>query len=133
MSCVLRAAGRDFDIDSFLNSSALKALVVYHRGEQQFPDAPIHLMEQSGMNISVSEREFSNLAGQIEDATRFLSENASELERLRAFPGVERLELDFPIVDRDAPVQTDLFPADLLLRMGNLKIALRVSRYPESS
>jgi hypothetical protein len=83
MSCVLRVSGRDFDVDSFLNESALKPLVVSHRGEQLYTGSRVE--EQSGMNLSVSEREFSDLPGQIEDAVRFLKQNAKELGRLRDF------------------------------------------------
>jgi len=84
------------------------------------------------MNVSVSVREFSDLPRQIEDAVRFLSNNSDELKRLRNFPGVERLELDFPVEDRDVAVQSDLFPARLLLLMGDLRIGLTVSHYPPS-
>jgi hypothetical protein len=131
MSCVLRAAGRDFDVDAFLAGSTLKPLIVYQRGQERFPGSKIE--ERSGMNVSVSEREFSDLAGQIEDAIQFLAENANELTRLRAHTGVERVELDFPVVDRDVAAQSDVFPAALLSEMGNLQIALIVSRYPPSS
>lgn len=68
MSCVLRVAGRHFDVDSFLKGSTLRPLIVCHRGERQFPNPKIQLSEKSGMNVSVSEREFSDLPGQIEDA-----------------------------------------------------------------
>jgi hypothetical protein len=85
------------------------------------------------MDVSVSVREFSDLSGQIEDAVHFLSENTIELTRLRDFAGVERLELDFPVEDRDAAVQRDFFPAALLSLMGGLQIGMVVSRYPPSS
>ena len=132
MACVLRVTGRDFDVDSFLNDSALKPLIVYHRGEPRFSGPKIEPDEWSGMNVSVSEREFSDLSGQIQDAMRFLSENAAEVRRLRTFPGVERLEMDFPIVDRDVAVQTDCFPSALLTSLGELQIGLSISRYSRS-
>ena len=131
MSCVLRVSGRDFDVDSFLNELALKPLVVSHRGEQQYPGSRVE--ERSGMNLSVSEREFSDLPGQIEDAVRFLKQNAKELERLRDFQGVERIALDFPVQDRDVAVQRDTFPPELMSLMGTLRISLAISRYPPPS
>ena len=72
MSCVLRATGLEFDVDSFMNSSTLKPIIVYHRGKPRFPDSKAETEQKSGMNLSVSVREFSDLPGQIEDAIRFL-------------------------------------------------------------
>jgi hypothetical protein len=53
---------------------------------------------------------------------RFLAEYKSDLELLRAFPGMELLELDFPIHLRIGTngivVQTDRLPSNLLLAAG---------------
>lgn len=132
MSCVLRASGADFQVDEFLRESSLRALVVVHRGDvrtQRSSSTSIR-HESSGMNISVSTREFSDLGGQIEDALQFLSKNIKELRRLRDFPGVEGIRLDFPVEDRDVVFQSDTFPHKLLALMGDLGIGLTVSRYP---
>ena len=116
---------------SFLRGSALKPLIVFHRGQPRFPGSKVE--EQSGMNVSVSEREFSDLSGQINDAIQFLAEHANELARLGNYPGVQRIDLDFPIVDRDVAFQSDSFPAALLSQMGELQIGLVISRYPPTS
>jgi hypothetical protein len=133
MSCVIRAYGKDFDVDAFLKHSTLVPLVVARRGEGRAPNSrnpALRRHEQSGVNISVSTREFSDLEGQIEDAMRFLSANESELHRLRDSPGLEGISLDFPIEERDVIFQSDTFPARLLSLLGDLDIALVVSRYP---
>jgi len=82
------------------------------------------------MNVSVSTCEFSDLTGQIDDAIRFVSNNDQELQRLRDFPGLEEMELDFPVEERDVAVQSDAFPAQMLSLLGSLRIGLVVSRYP---
>ncbi len=133
MSCVLRARGRDFNVETFLQGSSLKPLIVYHRGQQRFPGSKTQPDEYSGMNVSVSEGEFSDLASQIEDALQFLSQNAGELQRLRNFPGVEKLELDFPVENRETFVQHSTFPSTLISLMDTLKISLVVSLYPPQS
>lgn len=132
MSCVLRASGTEFDVDAFLRNSDLRPLIVHRRGTPRFAStSPTNCPEaRSGMNLSVSTREFSDLTGQIEDAIAFLSNNDKELRRLRGFPGVEGLLLDFPVEDRDVAAQCDTFPAQLLLILGNLNIDLAISRYP---
>jgi hypothetical protein len=131
MSCVLRAYGAEFDVDAFLRSSGLSPLIVYRRGEPRSSTGrPQRVEERSGINLSASAREFSDLRGQIEDAVQFLTDNGSEIRRLRRFPGVEGLVLDFPVEDRNAFVVTNEFPAKLLLLLGNLDIDLALSTYP---
>jgi hypothetical protein len=63
----------------------------------------------------------------------FLRENEQELRRLRNFPGLERMDLDFPVEDRDVVFQRDAFPYPLLSLFGGLHIGLIVSRYPARS
>jgi hypothetical protein len=136
MSCVIRAYGRDFDVDAFVAHSSLKPLIVVRRGEARAPsskDLALRQQQQSGMNLNVSTREFSDLDDQIEDAIQFLVENEAELRRLRGFHGLERMSLDFPIEERDVIFQSDAFPARLLLLLGALQIDLVVSRYPASA
>jgi hypothetical protein len=130
--CVLRVSGTDFDVDLFLKNSPLDPLLVVRRGEVQFPNSTMRQRanERSGMNVGVSEREFSDLKGQIEDAVGFLSENGEELKRLRDFPGVESISVDFPVEDRDVAIQCDAFPPSLLSLLGGLSIELMISRYP---
>ena len=82
------------------------------------------------MIFSVSTREFSDLRSQIQDAIKFLLENDQELKRLRDFPGLERMEMDFPVEDRDVVFQSDGFPPNLLSLLGGLAIGLVISRHP---
>jgi hypothetical protein len=134
MSCVLRASGATFDIDEFLRNSSFDVLTAFHRGEVQFPTSSVtRKSEYSGMSVSVSTREFSDLRGQIEEAVVFLTENDHELKRLRDFPGLERMDMDFSIEDRDVVYQRDAFPHQLLSLLGPLKIGLVISRYPAPS
>jgi hypothetical protein len=131
MSCVLRAGGARFDVDEFLKNSTLDVLTAFHRGEVQFATSSVtRKSEYSGMSVSVSTREFSDLRGQIEEAIAFLTENDQELRRLRDFSGLEWMDLDFPIEDRDVVYQRDAFPHGLLSLLGSLRIGLIVSRHP---
>ncbi|MGA2923088.1 MAG: hypothetical protein ABSE28_18435 [Candidatus Sulfotelmatobacter sp.] len=134
MSCVLRASGSNFDVDEFLKVSSLDALTGFHRGAVQFPTSSLTRRSgSSGMNASVSTREIADLSGQVEAAVGFLRENQQELRRLRDFPGLERMDLDFPVEDRDAVFQRDAFPYQLLSLLGGLHIGLIISRYPVHS
>ncbi|MGA8440900.1 MAG: hypothetical protein WB762_29885 [Candidatus Sulfotelmatobacter sp.] len=131
MSCVLRASGANFDVDEFLKVSSLDALTAFHRGAVQFLTSSVtRRSDYSGMKISVSAREFSDLNGQVDDAVGFLRENDRELRRLRDFPGLEHMDLEFPVEDRDLVFQRDAFPHQLLSLLGDLRIGLIVSRCP---
>ncbi|HEV3305746.1 MAG TPA: hypothetical protein VGZ91_04840 [Candidatus Sulfotelmatobacter sp.] len=134
MSCVLRASGSNFDVDEFLKTSTFDVLTLFRRGEVQSPTSSVtRKSAYSGMNVSVSAREFSELRGQIDDAVEFCSENGRELKRLREFPGLEKMDIDFPIEDRDVVFQRDAFPHQLLLLLGELGIGLIISRLPMQS
>ncbi len=134
MSCVLRASGANFDVDEFLKISSLDALTAFRPGAVQFPTSSVtRRSDYSGMNVSVSSREFSDLNGLVDDAAGFLRENDHELRRLRDFPGLERMDLEFPVEDRDLVFQRDAFPHQLLSLLGELRIGLIVSRYPAHS
>jgi len=72
MSCVLRASGANFDADEFLKVSWLDALTAFHRGTVHFPTSSVtRKSDYSGMKVSVSTREISDLSGQVEDAVGF--------------------------------------------------------------
>lgn len=137
--CVLRARGTDFDVDQFLSASSIQPNSVYRRGEARLPasqpDGPKHA--RSGFHADVSTMEWDDLAGQIEDAKRYLAQHKTDIELLGTFPGVEHLELDFPIHLRigtnDIVVQTDRFPSDLLLAAGTLGIELALTIWPRST
>jgi hypothetical protein len=132
MSCVLRADGSDFLVDRFLEGSELTPCTVYRMGEPRFTairsQGKVH--ESSGFHVSVSDSDFDNLHGQIQDAISFLEKNKVELERLRTFPGVERLTLDFGIARRDISAQYDYFPPELLYLAGSLGVGIELSQYP---
>jgi hypothetical protein len=128
MSCVLRAGGAGFDVDEFLKNATLDVLTAFHRGQVQFPTSSVtRKSEYSGMSVSVSTREFSDLRAQIPEAIAFLTENHQELRRLRDFSGLEWMDLDFTIEDRDAVYQRNAFPHQLLSLGGAAHWARRLA------
>jgi hypothetical protein len=134
MSCLLRVAGRSFDVDAYLaRPGRLAPLAVFRRGEPRFrltdPKGGRH--QRSGLNVVVSERDFDDFAGQVKHALRFLSTHGPAIRALVKRRGVETAALDFGIERRaDALVQVDVFPAALALQAGKLGLALHMSHYP---
>lgn len=130
--CVLRATGISFAVDEFLAASTLTPIAVFRRGQPQWAQAPpgSRIPNESGFNAIASEADFSNLQGQVADAVRFVEQNQHELTRLVAFPGVERVSLDFVIEERDVAAQSECFPPNLLRMVGNLGIWLDLTLFP---
>jgi hypothetical protein len=87
-------------------------------------------MTASGFHADVSAADFSNLQGQIADAVEFVEQNQGELARLVGFPGVEKVSVDFGIEERDVAAQSERFPPNLLIMLGNLGICLEFTLYP---
>jgi len=63
----------------------------------------------------------------------FLRKHQSELSRLASFPGVDDRHLDFGYHHRDAAVQCDYLPPELLALAGSLGIGIELSLYPAPS
>jgi len=131
MSCVLRARGANFAVDEFLSTSTLKPIVVARRGQPLYSKSRSRIPDASGFYAVASEADFSRLQVQIEEAVQFLEHNQSELLRLVAFPGVDRVSLDFGIEERDVPAQKERFPPKLLRLAGDLGVWLEFTLYPQ--
>lgn len=129
--CTLRIAGDLLDVDALLQAVPLTAAAVHRRGEPRYASKPDgRRNETSGVNVGVSNADFSSLRGQISDALAFLTTHRKALESARRFPGVDTMFLDLPVEERDVMVQSDRFPAALLGQLGALGIDLVLSRYP---
>jgi hypothetical protein len=128
----LRASGANFDVDAFVRESDIAPAAVFLRGQPQFPASQPNgvVLDRSGINIGVSDAEFGDIERQSRDTLQFLAENLSEVERLRNYPGVEGLELDFAVTGNDdVSVESYRFAPELLGHIARLGITLCVSRY----
>ena len=132
MSCVLRAAGKNFDVDKFLSQTTLQPCAVFKKGEPERKSKPTGKKnEYSGINIEVSSADLNQLNQQIQDAVRFLEKNMNEVRSLAQSPGLDiEPELDFAIEKRDVYVQADYLPPKILVLAGSLGLGIRLSVYP---
>ena len=100
---------------SVLSESGLEPRKLYRRGESvsaKKPEGRKH--KGSGINIVVSEADFNEFPRQVDEATAFLEAHKEELLRLRCFPGIEAMTIDFGIARRDVIVQCDFLPPPLI-------------------
>ena len=103
MAALLRAGGREFDVEAFLGGCTLPVSQVHRRGEPVFPASrpggPRN--EASHVNIEVSDAGFGEFDRQVTDAIAFLAVESEQVRRLCGWPGVEGVTLDFGIAWRD--------------------------------
>lgn len=129
---MLRASGDDFDVDEFLLDCELEPNRIFRKGTPRFPasqpDGPV--LKSSGLNFVVSDADFSELDIQMQDALAFLSEHKEFVAKLRDYPGVESLGIDFGAEIHPPGWYSFHFTCDLLLAIGSLGIELELSVYP---
>jgi hypothetical protein len=127
--CVLRAIGKKFTVEDFLRESYLLPCLVYHKGERRLKDS---LWKVNGFNVSVGDAELGDLEGQVQDAIAFLQDHRSELEKLQKYVGVERVFLDFALVQENSSVFSTSLPAELLRLAGDIGIDIELTYFPPS-
>jgi hypothetical protein len=133
VGCVLRVAGRDFDVDAYLRRGVLVPTAVYRRGEARFPTLPRARKNlESGFSIAISKKSSTDFADQVEEAVGFLGRHRQAVRALRRQKGVDGATLDFGLERREGPAEGYVFPEDLVRLAGALGLALEVSFYPPS-
>jgi hypothetical protein len=130
MSGLFRVAGESLDVDALLSELGMKAHRVWRRGEPRFQRKPEGTVNpSSGASFVASDAGMNEFEVQVQDATRFLNQNAADIEKLVGFPGVEDAGLDFGIELRDVAIHSDDLPPLLLQAAGALGISVELSHY----
>jgi hypothetical protein len=134
MACYLAARGRAFNVDAFLASSRFDVSHVWRRGQLLGVVAAGsrgRRHQHSGFDLLVSAHGRADLLRQVRDAEEFLREFRRELKRLRGYPGVADVWLDFGVERNEAAlVQVDMIPADFVKAAGVVPVSLVLSHYP---
>lgn len=137
--CVLRVYGSNFDPRAFLEHSTIHAYEVWREGELRRTGpkrlGPIH--DSAGFKANVSNREWTDLAGQVDDAIAFLEQHREDLQVLIRTPGVAQVWLDFPFATPNSGeppfLQSVFLPPQLLSLAGGAGCGVEVSIYPPVS
>ena len=132
MTCIIRAAGTNFDVDSFIAKSPLVVDSFWRKCERRFicGESSDATNSSSGIRIAVSQADFSELSLQIEDVIVFLRQNLEAIKTLVFFPGVEGVVLDFGAEVFPPGWASFTFHPELLLLAGSAGVALCLSVYP---
>ena len=130
MATYLRANFKTLkSLDAFLEKTKLPVTQVFRKGHRRYPDSKItRVAKKSGVNILVSRADMDDPKRQVRDSKKFFHKHGGEIRRLHRL-SQGNPELDFGIEFRQAAVQNDSFPADLLLMLGRLEVDLNVALY----
>ncbi len=133
--CVLHVTSQFDSLASFLEGSGLPSYEAHEKGEPIFPlakDAGEYV--DAGFSCVVSEKDWDDLQGQIDDAITFLQQYEKQLLDLVSRYNITDIRLDFPLqcrnaLDENMVCQSDYFSPELLRFAGRLGIGIELSRY----
>jgi len=129
--CVLRIVSKTKSFKSLLEGMDIPTLSVFDAGEYR-DKAKKRLCKNNQASLDVSEKEWDDLAGQVEDAINFLNKYTPELEEI--FKRIDDVDaaLDFPvnsILGEKWVTQGINFPKQLVSIAGKLKIGIGMTLY----
>ena len=84
-----------------------------------------------GFTVVVSDASGDAFAQQIRDAIEFLRMHKEEVARLMRFEGLEGVELDFGVHQKNGFLQSSYLSPELLSMAGALGIGIEISIYDE--
>ena len=127
--CMLRASGTGFAVDAFLARSTIVACTTWRSGEPFLVGC--QSTTTSGFNAVVSDA--ADLATQVSEAIAFLRQHRGDLLRLSADTGIEYLQLDFGIPQRNVAAQFERLPSELVRAAGEFRMSFELSLYATCS
>ena len=117
-------------LEDFVKSSSLDPYrthspsTVTKSGKQPFDDY--------GFSVSVSERDWNDFEGQIEDAHAFVKNHNTSLQLLKKNFPINEFQFDVPYscrLNEQIFTQSDYLPAEFLKLVGELGIGIELSLY----
>lgn len=130
MSCVLRVFGNEFNVDDYLKESSFLPCKIFRKGEPRSSKPNAKLLTDSGFNLDVSHADFEFSEQQLSDAIEFLKSNSRELNRLKDFPGIEEICLDFAISVSDVWFSKSIrLNVQLIEEAAKYRIEIEISLY----
>ena len=136
MSCMFRIEGKNFNVDAYLEEVGLSdqivdGIYVHRKGEPKLKSKPQKGVKESSLcSIRCSDKSFSLLDTQINDAETFLKEHSDLLNAITNYD-VEQVYFDFG-VSILTPVyfaQSCCFPVDFIKRCAQYNIGIEYTQY----
>lgn len=132
--CVLHVSSKTDSLRGIVNNSKMPVNQSHEKGDKKTPAKNSPLFEDFSFSCKVSDKEWDDLPGQIEDTIAFLTKHEEELTGLLSSHGIDCIWLDYPYYCRHSRTiiyQCDFLPPKLLLQAGKLNIGIKLSLYPK--
>jgi hypothetical protein len=133
--CVLKVYSDNNSFKSFATTSNIPVYSTYEKGDYRNETMKI-IREDYGISFDVSDREWDELKGQIEDAILFLETHFEELKNLLSAHDISDAYLDFPIysrLDENIVNQNDHLPKELIVLAGKLSLGIGMAIYSKNA
>ena len=131
MPCILRIAGENFEVDSFVKKSNISPYKIFYKGDPKLATKPdSKKVKLSGCAIEISKVDFENFGEQLNDVLAYLNQNREKLQLINTIPEIQYAILDFGIhYDSDKFVQSHYLPNEFLKLVSGLGIGIEISVY----
>ncbi len=133
--CVLKIYSDTFSFKAFSEDTDISVFSVFDKGEFR-NKKKTRVSKENVLSLDVSDKEWDDFPGQVDDAIRFLSEHYEELQRLLCSSEDISACLDFPIYSRlndEIVNQNDYIPRELVSLAGKLNLEIGMSQYSKEA
>ena len=129
--CVLKAFSSTQSFKKFAEATPVPIYSLMEKGQIKNQGAATTYSEHR-ISFDVSDRDWDDLPGQVEDAVRFLNQWESELQTFISEFKPDEVLLDFPLYSRiseEIVNQNDYLPSELIKVAGRLGVGIGMSIY----
>ncbi len=124
------------DTDSFKSFEKMTKVPVYSSYDKGDRQGKSRFRTDYKISFDVSDKDWDDLEGQIEDAILFLTKHYDDLEQLFKTHNITEAYLDFPIYSRlegDIVNQNDHLPKELIVISGKLSLGIVMAIYSKDA
>ena len=133
--CILKIYSDDNSFKSFSTTTKIPIYSTYEKDDFR-NDATEIVREDYRISFDVSDKEWDDLKGQIEDTILFLEKHFEELNILLSTHNISDAYLDFPIysqLDENIVNQNERLPQELVFLAGKLSLGIEMGIYSKNA
>lgn len=131
--CILNVNSKTDSLKGFVNNTKLHICGSHEKGDERHTKRNYPPFEDYGFSCKISEKEWTDLEIQIQEATDFLQNNEEELANLINSYTIDDIRLHFPYYCKHSKtinLQNDYFPPKLLQLAAKLNIGIELFLLP---
>ena len=131
--CVLKVYSDTDSFKSFEKTTKIPVYSSYDKGESK---GKSQVRTDYRISFDVSEKEWDDFEGQVEDTIFFLTQHFDDLEQLFKTHSITTAYLDFPLYSRlydDIVNQNDHLPKELIQLAGKLSLGIEMAIYSKDA